>query len=262
VNDEKEVLFNIGSVFKVLSVSHDSNLGVSKIEMEATDEGTIEIREQIEAKRKQLHNGNINLMFGYLLITMNEDVKAEAYFRMLLKDLPRTHDDLPSVYDYVGELNMRTTNWKEALKNFELAEVMKRKKRCWWNHPDIKRTWNNIGNYYKAIEDNTQAHQYYTKALQCTSNPTDIIIIHPNISSIYEMNKDYEEALNLCFEARDNLHQINPYAYTQMIYCQGKIGHIYLSQKNYDIAEGYYLAAFEMSQQFLVPGDRLQTCCL
>jgi tetratricopeptide (TPR) repeat protein len=157
---------------------------------------------------------------------------------MLLKDLPKTHDDLASVYDYIGELNMRTTNWKEALKNFELAEVMKRKKRCWWNHPDIKRTWNNIGNYYKAIEDNTQAHQYYTKALQCTSNPTDIIIIHPNISSIYEMNKDYEEALNLCF------------------------GHIYLSQKNYDIAEGYYLAAFEMSQQFLVPGDRLQTCCL
>jgi tetratricopeptide (TPR) repeat protein len=201
-------------------------------------------------------------MFGYLLITMNEDAKAEAYFRMLLKDLPKTHDDLASVYDYIGELNMRTTNWKEALKNFELANEMKRKKRSWWNHPDFERTLNNIGNYYMAIEDHTQAHEYYTKALQYTTNPTYRTIIHLNISSIYELNKDYGTALNLCFEARENLHQTDPYAYVQMIHCLGKIGHIYLSQKIYDVAEGFYLTAFEISERFLVPGDRLQTCCI
>jgi len=260
--DEKEVLFNIGSVFKVLSVTYDSKLGVPIIEMKATDEGTSEIKEQIEAKRKQLHNGNINLMFGHLLITMNEDAKAEAYFRMLLKDLPRTDNDLPSVYDYVGELNMRTTNWNEALKNFELAYGMKRKKRWGWNHIDIERTLNNIGNYYKAIGDHLQAYQYYTNALECTSNPTYMTIIQLNISSIYEVNKDYEQALNLCFEVRDNLQQIDPYAYAQMIHCQGKIGQIYFSQKNYVIAEEYYFTAFEMSQRFLVPGDRLRTCCI
>jgi tetratricopeptide (TPR) repeat protein len=40
------------------------------------------------------------------------------------------------------------------------------------------------------------------------------------------------------------------------------IGDIYLTQKNYNIAEDYYFAAFEMSKKVLLTGNRLRINCI
>lgn len=47
---------------------------------------------------------------------------------MILKLLPESHPDLPSVYDSIGDLNMYITNWNEALKNYQLSYEIKKKK--------------------------------------------------------------------------------------------------------------------------------------
>jgi uncharacterized protein HemY len=125
---ECEVLFNIGSVFKVESVNYDSDLDAWKIRMKATDEGTESIKERIELMKQKYQNGNINLWFGRLLLDMTQYTKAESYFRMMLNVLPKSHPDRASVYEYIGDLNMRTTNWNEALRNFNLAYEIKKKK--------------------------------------------------------------------------------------------------------------------------------------
>jgi predicted negative regulator of RcsB-dependent stress response len=181
---ESEVLFNIGSVFKIESVNHDSDLGAWIIKMNATDEGTHEIKRKIEAKKKEVHKGNLNLMFGRLLIDINEYAKAESYFQMMLQVLPTYHEDVPLVYDHIGDLSMKTTNWNEAFINYNLAYKIK-KKALPSNHPVIGVTLNNIGNYFKAIGDYVQALEYYTKALQCTNDPSSIARTQLNIGAIY-----------------------------------------------------------------------------
>ncbi|CAF1482641.1 unnamed protein product, partial [Didymodactylos carnosus] len=88
---------------------------------------------------------------------MHRYPKAESYFQMMLQVLPKQHEDLASVYDHIDDLNMRTANWNEAFKNFKLAYEIKKKKLSRSNHPDLRVTLNNIGNYYKAIGNLSEA---------------------------------------------------------------------------------------------------------
>jgi tetratricopeptide (TPR) repeat protein len=261
-SDESEILFNIGTVFKIESIIYDSQLemGVWRIKMEPTEEKIDEMKERIDEAKKKYLNGDINLLFGRLLLDMNQYIKAESYFQMLLQVLPRSNKDLAVVYDHIGDLNMRKTNYNKALTNFNLAYEIKQKYLC-SNQPEIGVTLNSIGNYYKAIQNNVQALKFYIKALQSKPGRFNMALTQLNISTIHMMNKDYGKALILCIEARDTLQQINPCPYAQIIYSHGIIGDIYLAQEQYSIAEGYYVTALQMSEKFMTIGDSYQTYC-
>lgn len=82
---ENEVLFSIGSIFKVNSVEYDSNLSAWKVEMTATDQGTQAIKARINTTREKFRNCNINLLFGGLLLDTRQYAKAESYFSMMLR---------------------------------------------------------------------------------------------------------------------------------------------------------------------------------
>ena len=258
---EKEVLFTIGSVFKIENVHHDARLGAWRIKMKATDEGTDEIKQKIEAKKREFFQGNINFIFGRLLLDMNKFTKAESYFQMMLQVLSRSHEDLALVYDHIGDLNMRKTNWKEAFAHFDLAYEIK-KKILPLNHSLISMTLGSIGNYYKAIGNYIEALKFYTEALQYTKDRFNVARTQLNIGAIYGINNDCVKALDICMEARDTLQQMHPCPYNEIIHCQGTIGDIYLIQKNYTIAADYYIAAFELSKKVLLIDNRLRINCI
>ncbi|CAF3352766.1 unnamed protein product [Rotaria socialis] len=128
INCDSEILFNIGSTLKIEDVNHNSDIGAWVIKMKATDEGIYEIQETIDAKKREFCTSNIYLMFGRLLLEMNEYTKAQSYFHMMLQVLPKSHEDRASVYDRIGDPNMRTTNCGAAFVNFNLAYATKKKK--------------------------------------------------------------------------------------------------------------------------------------
>ncbi|CAF0854874.1 unnamed protein product [Rotaria sordida] len=100
---------------------------------------------------------------------------------------------------------MQITNWKEALKYFNLAYELKKKK-FHSNHRKIGRILNFIGNYYKVIGDCFfQAMTFDKKALQCQNDLCAKAIIQLNIGVIHSMNNDYDRAFEFYFEARDIL---------------------------------------------------------
>ncbi|CAF1305044.1 unnamed protein product [Rotaria sp. Silwood1] len=188
---------------------------------------------------------------------MNEYEKAESYFQRLLQVLPVKHADRASIYDYMGTLNMRITNWKEALKNFNLAYEIK-KKELHSNHRKIGRTLNGIGNYYKVIGDYFQAMIFYEKALQCQNDLCAKAVIQLNIGVIHSMNKDYDRALKFYFEARHILEQIHPCPHEEIAQCQAIIGNHYLTLKDYNTAEAYFHTTFEISKRILLNGDHIR----
>ncbi|CAF2852472.1 unnamed protein product [Rotaria sp. Silwood2] len=111
--DEREILFNISSIFKIEHVSHDSDLSAWIVKMTATDEGTDEIKKRIEAKKRDFHKDNINLMFDRPLLDMNEYTKAESYFQMLLQVLPTSHKNIALIYDHIA-----IGNYSQALEYY------------------------------------------------------------------------------------------------------------------------------------------------
>lgn len=68
--------------------------------------------------KKRFQTGNLNLLFGRLLLDMHQYIKADAYFQMMLKVLPSQHPDLSSIHDYIGDLKLRTTDYNNALTHF------------------------------------------------------------------------------------------------------------------------------------------------
>ncbi|CAF3527350.1 unnamed protein product [Rotaria socialis] len=229
--------------------------------MKVTDEGTHEIQEKIDAENREFRTSNINLMFGRLLLEMNEYTKAQSYFHMMLQVLPKSHEDLALVYDHIGDLKMRTTNCGAAFVNVNLAYAIK-KKIMISKHPCIGVTLNNIGNSYRPIGNYTQALEYYTKVLHCRNDQSNMARIRLNIGAIYSMSNDCEKGLKLCIEVRDIIQQVQLCPYNEIIRYQGIIGDIHLIQKDYDTAEHYYVAAFETSKRFLFTDHRLRLHCI
>ncbi|CAF3268740.1 unnamed protein product [Rotaria sp. Silwood2] len=260
-NEEHEILFNIGSVFKIQNVEFDFELNIWKIQMEATDECIDEIERRIDTMRKKFQNGNINLLFGRLLIDMYQYTKAESYFQMMLKGLPKDHEDLASVYDHIGDVNMRMNNWNEAYRNFSLAYDIK-KIRLRSNHPSLGVTLNSIGNYHQAIEEHAEALNCYLKALRCNNDQHNAAITKLNIGNIYMINGQFDDAIKLTIEARDILQQIEPCAQIELMHCQGILGDIYFAQKDYVAAEHFYLTVFELSKKYVFIGARERKNCV
>ncbi|CAF1272174.1 unnamed protein product [Adineta steineri] len=259
---EEEVLFNIGSVFQIENINFDDNLNAWKIKMKATDECTDSIKERINSMKEKFKNGNNNLLFGRLLLDMNQHTKAESYFQMMLKILPKSHSDLPLVYDYIGDLNMHTTNWNEAFKNFHLSYEIKKTKTHPNHHQTIGITLNSLGNYYKAICDRCQALKYYSKVLNCKINPYNIAITLLNISTIHIIEKNYNKALDLCLQARNIIQENFSNTYSAVIRCHRIMGDIYFAQEDYDQAKDFYFAAFDLSKRALFTTDRQRIVCI
>jgi len=188
--------------------------------------------------------------------------KAESYFQFLLQLLPKGHEDLASTYNHIGDLHMRITNWNEAFKYFNLAYKIKNKRFRDSNNLCMAMSLNNIGNYYSAIDDFDKALNFYKKALKCKNEQVNNAITLLNISRVYNRKGDYDKALKLCIEVRDQLQENEPTLYVEIIHCHGIIGDIYFNQGKFKESKGFYLVALLIAQKYLVIGDLLQINCI
>lgn len=263
-SEEEEILFNIGAVFQIKSVERDEQNKLWIIKMNATDEGAMEIKQRVNLTKKKFQNGNKNLLFGRLLLDMHQYTKAESYFQLMLKKETVLHKQyiyLASIHDYIGDLKMRTTNYQKALTSFQLAYELK-VKQLPSDHPNMAVTFNNFGNYYKAIGDLTNATDNYCKALKYKNHPINTAITKLNIAILHIKSNHYLEARNFCFEARDILQQIEPCPHAEITVCQRVMGDISFNQQRYDEAEAFYLAASELGKKYLFIGDPCLTHCI
>ncbi|CAF1063701.1 unnamed protein product [Adineta steineri] len=258
-NPEEEILFNIGTVFKIDSYQKEEEFW--RIRMHVSDECIMDIKQRIEPILKKLSTININLFLGKLLIDMHQYDKAESYFNMNLRNLPNPkHADRPLIDEYLGDLQMRMNNYNSAFEYFQ-SSYKEKEKIISTDDPNMFITYNHLGNYYKATGDLKTAEEYYNKMLDHGKSPVNIAITKLNLATISFLKKKYSKAQQMCFDAREIFHQFQPIPYGDILACQGVLGDIYFQKKQYDIAESFYLVAFEMGKKYLSIGDpRLIHC--
>ncbi|UJR34657.1 hypothetical protein I4U23_027434 [Adineta vaga] len=252
---EGEILFNIGTIFKIDSVEQEKEFW--RIKIHATDEGSREIQQKMDLMKNKFEKTNLNLLFGRLLIDMGLFDKAQSYFNLILQVLPDQHQDLPLIYDYLGDLQMRITNYNRAFEYFQLSLKFKRK-----NSLNICITYNHLGNYYKSIENFSKAIYYYNKTLKYETNLFNIGIIKLNLSLIYLMIKQFSKAEFICLEARNIFHEIESFSYGEILLCQGILGDILFQQNHFKQAQSFYHVAFDMAKKYLSIGDSRFINCI
>ncbi|CAF1362808.1 unnamed protein product [Adineta steineri] len=256
IQDEEEVLFNINSLFKIVSVWFDPEFNIWKVELNATDEGAEKVEEYLLLSKQQMEELSPLIYFGRLLMKeLGQVDRAGKYFNMLLKSLPHDHPDIAAVYNNIGVVHKRRNELNLASKNYEIAYEM-RQKQLPSNHPHIAGSLNNIGLIYKEKGDFNTALDYFQQALRVydtlyPGNNLQKAGTIKNIGIVYKDKEDFDTALTYFFHALEMYKRVLPHQHSEIARCLGSIGYTYEKKGNFDIALDYYQQRLNMDEQCL-----------
>jgi tetratricopeptide (TPR) repeat protein len=257
--NEREILFNLNSLFKIISIELDSTSNVSKIKLKTTDEGTDNFKQYLTSVQQQIDEGSPIICFGWLLLNeLGQIDQAEKYFRMLLKTLPPDHENIVGVYNGIGCVHSRRKEFDLALENYEKAY-----NDCQThlppNDPRIVASLNNMANIHQDKKNFTQALEYYQRALMIeeANHPNDHqqkAMIIQNIGRTLKDKDDLDNALQHLNRALNMLQCTLPENDHKISICLGDIGLIYEKKGDFEKALDYYQKELDMDEQCL-PSD-------
>lgn len=256
---EKEILFNINSLFKIESIECSSANHLWNIKLIASDNGIKHIHEYLRSLQKEMDYPSRMILFGRLLWNELGDMsQAKHYFQTLLKSLPSDHDDISKIYSELANIYDQLEEYKLALENYRNAlDIYENQSPNDAIH--IGSSLNKIGVVHTHKGDLSEAMNYYRQSLavydiDCSRNEehlhrTDTMV---NIALIYRHNKDFDTALtylNSIYTIRYDILPINHPLIADTII---QLGNIYHDQHDYQEALDYYQQALTIQEKYYV----------
>ncbi|CAF1450252.1 unnamed protein product, partial [Rotaria sordida] len=115
--DESEVLFMIGSIFRLNSINHNDADKMWIIRMTLCSDDEHNLKQVLIHMRQQIGGGETNLQtLGKVLWKMGKLDLAEKYFNRLLKELSPNDPLLSSLYEDLGELASQAGNYDMSVQ--------------------------------------------------------------------------------------------------------------------------------------------------
>ncbi|CAF1000421.1 unnamed protein product [Rotaria sordida] len=201
--EEEEVIFNIGSAFRIVDVTLNKTSNIWHIKATATNAGSHAFSEYMKLLCRELNETSEKVIFGTLLIDMGKYVTAQRYFEDLIErcrdnnhpDLPAFHYNLGLTYTFQGDLDSAEKNFREALVYQELVSSKQR---------DMVRTLNALGWVYQDNGELDEAIEFYTKAESICkeklgSNDLANAQTYTYMGRYYLERQQYNES-NTCYE--------------------------------------------------------------
>lgn len=257
--NEKEILFNLNSLFKIISVDFNSIDGICKVQLKTTDEGTEDIEQHLKYIQQEIDECSPIIYFGWLLLNeLGQVNEAEKYFQTLLKTLSSDHQDIASVYNGIGRVHSERNNLSLALENYETAYEIRRKQLP-DNHSLIAASLHNIANIIKEKGNFDKALDYFQQALTIENNnhPDDHVrkaVIILNIGNTLSEKGDYDAALQQLLQALNMFRQKLPDTHPKISACLSDIGFVYQKKGDLETALDYYNKVLKIDEQCL-PAD-------
>jgi tetratricopeptide (TPR) repeat protein len=236
---DQQVLFMLGSIFKLIDVYHDKKNGLWIIKI-------------VLASVKKEYN-KINLLScGQILQDMGKLEDAEKCYSRLLKEIPPNHEDFSKCYHSLGLLLFLKNDYNRSLYwYYELVNLLKS------DDPKFSDVYYSIGCVYQKLHDYKQALEYYNKALNIWTDiygdnePLQMAECLNNMGCIYEIEKFYSKALAYHQHALSIRNKFQ----TDSGSTYNNIGNIYFWLGEYDVALENYRYSFEIKSKSLASQD-------
>ncbi|CAF1065659.1 unnamed protein product [Adineta steineri] len=229
---ESEVLFMIGSIFRLNSISHDNdNIWIIKMTLYNDDEH--DLKQVLMYMKQQIENEQTNLRtLGNVLWEMGEFDLAEKYLTRLLKQLPSNDPLHISLYEDLGKLASQgrkldmSMKWRQKLLTFKKENPLA-------TNSSINKTNNSINEPHKmhvgphngySIKKTTEFIIKYAPYLRTTLQVTQVLFklggfVIPQLDSVSEAvgsgvdtilptpdkQKEMEQQLNLVEKLLDRV---------------------------------------------------------
>ncbi|CAF1074964.1 unnamed protein product [Rotaria socialis] len=161
---ESEVLFMIGSIFRVADV-HRSEGRQWIIQMTYCNDDDHDLKQLFEHMRKENGMGDTHMgSFGALLQKMGKLNSAEKYYRHLWNELPSDHPFLVTLYLNLGIVLYDKGEYDNSLQLFQKSlEITKRHMSS--DYQSIGETYNWIGEAFRQKNDIPRAVEFYNMGI-------------------------------------------------------------------------------------------------
>lgn len=248
---EQEVLFDLGSVFKIETVSKDEDIW--KVYLRTTGEGKEIARQYVEETKNEMQGNSVAILFGSLMTRMGQYQRAETYFKQLLRD--PENENLAHIHNQLGLVHQAKAEFDQAMNHFDLANKMMKE-----FHPTLHRDSAHVlrnmsyvlieqGHYEKALE-------YCNEAIKVLEELDDSCQLEMaqylyNTGLSYVGQRMYDEALEYYEQSLNIKKTYLPENHVHIAETLNSIGFAYLMKKDVERAFNYYISSLSMYQTCL-----------
>lgn len=253
--DEEEILFMIGTIFRIKSVKCDED-ELWTLHLELVSDHDHDANSIISQLKDEYMQQEVNILtYGNILGDMGKVNEAEHYYRRFLNQSSSNPLDLAHCYYSLGTVTSKKGKYDESLQ-WHLDALAIRMEKLSPKDPNLASSHNAIAIVYRKKGDHIQALKSYEKSLKIweiafgESHPKVAMCLN-NIGAVYEDQKDYTKALEYFNMAIAIAKQHTNIDYRSLSAIHNNLGNIYFAMQRYDDALKHYKEAFQIKSQIL-----------
>ncbi|CAF1297571.1 unnamed protein product [Rotaria sordida] len=255
-DDEQEVLFTIGAIFKVQSVEQHSNmwhvhLQLSKEQNEISQNLSKYMMNQISSEPDPL-------LFAWFLFRMNKFEEAERYMKLILSKLPSDDKAIGNAYNLLGLLYKATHRLEESVECYQKALDIYTQLN-YHNSSQIIATHYNLGLVYLTLGDSRSAEEQQIQAEEKLSKSPQIqdSLLRAQVeglkAKIQTEYGDNTNALKSLEKVLKDKEQRLPPIHSSIASTLNDIGIVHENMNNNVKAFEYFKKALEIGKKSLPP---------
>ncbi|CAF0815203.1 unnamed protein product [Adineta ricciae] len=249
IEGEEEVLFMLGSIFRIQNVTQDVNNNLWIVSLELCSQDDTELNSIFKYFTNNFGEKTSLWHLTDLLFDMYELDKSEKFYKRLIPEVSECEAAI--CYDALGVIENERANYNLALAyhNQSLNYLIKIVDD---NHPLLGYTYDHLGTAYRNLDDYDQALKNHLLACEIWlmvygDNHTEIARSLINIGLIHDKKQDFDNALSHYFYALkiyEENHLPNDHPLFGLLF--NNIGYIYFQQDDYIEALNYYNKSLEV----------------
>jgi tetratricopeptide (TPR) repeat protein len=254
---EDEVLFSMHSVFRIHDIkSMGENDRLYQVNLTLTNDNDKDLCALADRIGEEMEGSTGWDRLGWLLLTMRQSEKAEQVYQILLG---QTTDKIEKAtfYHRLGLAKYNQGEYKEALVLYEKSLAI-REQSLPSTHPDLAKSYGNIGGVYSKMGEHSKALSSHEKALTIRQqslppNHANLAKSYGNIGNVYSDMDEYSKALSYYEKALAIKQQSLPPNHPDLASSYNNIGNVYYNMDEYSKALSYYEKDLAISQKSLPP---------
>lgn len=249
---EDEVLFMLGSIFRVISINRNPD-DIYIIQLRLCRDDDHDLKKIFQHMKDQIVGFDNTLAFANVLLQMGKFDHAEKYYRLGLQQI--TPNNPGAVYYYHG-LGLVEKEKGDYASSFDCLNKALELYNKLGNQSSIASIHNSIGALHTIKHNYKQALESYTMALVIYKglhgeNHLDVATCFNNLGAVYYEEKKYMEALEFYEKASKILQKNLPADHPQLGGSYNNIGNIQLNLGHYIFALEYYHLALSIKEKTL-----------
>jgi tetratricopeptide (TPR) repeat protein len=204
--DEEEVLFMLGTIFRIDHVRFDSERNIWIIELELCSDEDSDLKPSFDSLRENIDEETNLYELGRIFWNMKHLNASEKCFKELLLQKHSNIHIIPGCYLHLGNIAKDRGQFKEAI-HYHRQGLELKEKTFSEDHPHIPYSHNSLGEALRQDGNFTEALVHYQKAMSLwrkqygNDDHENIAMCLHNIGTCFAEQDDLEEALKYFLRA-------------------------------------------------------------